>query len=758
MNTHTTSSGAAPDLRKFLGRFVLRYWAVYMAAMIVGTVAGVLVLRYHSPTYLIEAGLLIKGEQTGRDLDGELLLEDLGLNRSSTNLENEIQILKSRSLMLEVIDELGLDVSYAWEGRVRHTEIFDVTPITVDTFALDDELWEQTFRVRSIDGQMLEFGMVGGAVLTVPFDSLVETPWGAFRFRYQPSEIPFGKPILLRFHPRIERARELSRALQVNPIGESNMLRLSIEDPVPERGEALINRLMGRYNAASVADKQQVGINTLTFVGDRLDYLAADLLDVEKSVENYKQSRNIPGNLAEGIPVWMRQQEEAEQERQRLEIALAMATRLRAVLTADSLGPTLWPDLMDLGSAEATDAVSQYNELVLKRQQLLVTATPQSPVVMALDQQLGNLGSRIRDNLDLTILSISQQIQKIDQKLSGIRSRIQILPQQERELTEILRQQGIKENLYLYLLEKREETALSLAITEPNARVIDVARAGPPITLSPFTLLPVGLFGGLFLATLVVAIREMLNDKVQTEEDIRELCTIPVSGAVLKARLEAHIAISAGSRTPQAEMFRLLRTNLQYFTNHAPCPVTLITSSTSGEGKTFTAVNLGIAFALSGKRTAVVGLDLRKPRLEQYLGVPEEHPGITNYLLGDFGPSDIVYPSPVADLLSYVPSGPIPPNPAEILLSPRLRGLFDHLTSHFDHVLVDSSPVGLVADSLLLAPHLTNTLFVVHADVTRKDMLRHLQQLHETNKLPRPAIVLNGVRRGKGYGYGGYYN
>lgn len=741
------------DLKTFLLRYGLRYWYIYLLCILTGLFIVFLILRYQSPTYRVEAGLLVKGEKAGRELDEELILEDLGLGRRSTNLENEIQVLKSRTLMLQVIDELGLDVSYFWEGRVRHTEIYEETPILADSFRLLPEAYEFTFRIRALDQERLLFGLEDESK-EYPFGKWFETDYGQFLFHYIPNDIPFGKPMLIRFHPRIPHARDLSRRLQVNPVSESNMLRISLEDPVPERGEALINHLMAAYNTATVAEKNKVGLSTLRFIDERLEYLAGDLTTVEKDVEQYKRSNEIAGSLNDGVSLWLDELTNAEQEIMRLSVEQNILQSLGVYLQDSSYRYRLLPARLEAEGSLLSGSIERYNELLLRREELLKSGTERSPAVRVLDRQLEELRRNVAKNLELSLQGREARLRELRQETDRLRSRLQQLPRQERELTEILRQQGIKENLYLYLLQKREETALSLAITEPNARVIDPAQAGPPISLNPISLLALAVFGGLMLAVILITLRELLDDKVRSEEDIRAGTSIPLLGAVARNKGKTPVAITAGSRTPQAEMFRLLRTNLQFFTSGANCPTTLITSTTSGEGKTFTAVNLGIALALSGKRTVVMGLDLRKPRLEEYLQIGEEKPGITNYLLGEMAPGDIIFPTPVAELLSYVPSGPIPPNPAEILLSPRLRALFEHLAREYDHILVDSSPIGLVADALLLAPHVTNTLFVVQYNYTRKGMLQLLEELHREEKLPRPSIVFNGVRFGKGYGYG----
>jgi len=410
----------------------------------------------------------------------------------------------------------------------------------------------------------------------------------------------------------------------------------------------------------------------------------------------------------------------------------------------------------DILNNTLSELILQYNTQITELEKLLVTATTDNPVVRQKISQVENLRESILLSVETILQDLDERTDRIENRLAPIVDQIDAVPTNERELLQIMRQQQIKQTLFLYLLEKQEETALTLAAQVSNSRIIDPATVQGLVSPNRKRIYLLSVLLGLAIPAVLVFLFDQLSNKIYTEKDIQSRTNTPFLGVIGKPSGNEQVAIERNSRTPIAEMFRLLRTNLQFVAAGREKHRILVTSCVSGEGKSFITLNLGISHALSGKRTVVVGLDLRKPKLSQYITKGPEPEGITDYLVGNYPIEGLIRPSGLNENLFYVGSGPIPPNPAELLMSQKLGELFEYLHEHFDIILIDTAPVGLVTDALLLKDYADSTLFVVRYGKTVRGALKVIDDIYRNRKLPRPGIILNGVhRKGKGgYGYG----
>ncbi len=767
MNTHQPANNGADwlqagdntfDVKAFLYRYIIRYWYLFILLPMLAAGAGMLYLRYQVPVYQVRSTLLIKNNNSYSEVNESAVLEDLGIERNTRNLENEIQILKSRSLMKKVVDSLQLNVNYFWEGRVRNTELYKNSPIVVDSFRLNPAGYGKTFGIKAVDEQTLSF-QFGEEEQLHPFDTVFTNKFGSFRFNYRVRGSSIGKPMLFRFNSVTAVAQYYSNKLNIRPVGSSDVLSLSMSDVVPKRGVDILNTLVSVYNTATIEDKNKVGRNTLKFIDERLEFITKDLASVETDVQDYKTDNEITTEIASDVTLVQQRISEYEKELTDLEVKLNLLNVLRSYLQDAESQFQLLPANLETANTSLTNSIKSLNDLILNRERLMKSGSDLNPAIQTIDAEILTIRSAIINDLAVMERNIKSSIDELKGKISALTGKIRTIPRKERELNEIRRQQYIKENLYVYLLEKREETALSLAVAVSNSRVIDSASPGGPIQANPFSIIAIAAFGGLILAITIIALRELLNDTIQTEEDIKNITSIPILGGINFKPSEEEIVVGKEDRSAIAEMFRLLRTNLQYTGDNNRQQTILVTSGMSGEGKTFITANLGVSLAISKKKTLLIGLDLRKPKLTNYL-IDEDQPvGITNYLIGEASEEEIIFQSELSEDLYFIPSGPIPPNPAELLMNDRLDELFEKLQQEYDYILLDSPPVGMVADALLLNKYLTSTLFVVRFGHTKRGLLKILDEIYRNTKLTRPSIVFNGIksdgRYGYGYGYGG---
>ncbi|HMQ49215.1 MAG TPA: polysaccharide biosynthesis tyrosine autokinase [Saprospiraceae bacterium] len=754
------------DLRKLLEQYVFRYWYLYLLGLILGGVGAYLYLRYAPRIYEAKSTLLIKDAGYNGTSEQDLLLGELGgVIAMSGNLENEMEIIRSRTLMRQVVDDLKLDRDFYIEGRVKTQEVFNQSvPLVIDTFAAEYAFLGKQFQISILDEQSFEFKYQDFKevyAFGIPF----ENEHGYFRISLDSSLLRKDKQFIAAFRNPNLVAQRYRNAIKITKIGEySSTLQLSLQDQVPAKAVAIIDKLVEMYNQASIDDKNQVAQNTLAFIDERLGSLTDELSSVEGEVESFKQQNAISSEVNADINFTLEDLSATGEDIRELQVQLSILDATKNYLLQDEDQFRLIPANLSDEAVGLNSLIAEYNRKVLDRSNLLKSATRENPGIALLESALRDMRANLLNTIEKKKNELNIRLSGLESQENRLKGQIRSVPSKERRLLEIQRQQSIKQNLYLYLLQKREETALAQAITTPSSRVIDTADSGNlPIKPKPTMIYALAVLLGLAVPGLVAILLEFFNNKVRSEEDILKYTKTPVLGRIASDNDESKIVIGPDKRSAQAEMFRLLRTNLKFVSPDVKPPITLVTSSISGEGKTFIALNLAYSMALSGQKTVILGMDLRKPKLGQYLtGEEKIAQGLTNYIVGGAQLEAIIQTSPLNNLLHFIPAGPIPPNPAELLMNNRVEQLFDYLKTHYDQIVIDTPPAGLVADSLLLAPYLTTTLYVVRHAYTPKAMLRVIDDIRQSGKLKNPYIVLNGVRSGKRYGYGygygyGYY-
>ncbi|TNE57481.1 MAG: polysaccharide biosynthesis tyrosine autokinase [Bacteroidetes bacterium] len=744
----------------------LRYWYLFVIFMGLMVTGAYYYLQYTMPIYESRALILIKDDENSGQPTEELFFTELGLGKKNKTLENETLVLKSTPLMSKVVEKLELQhVYHSLDGRKKRY-LYKNSPVEVAS-------WQPANGYNSLSGILTDNGR-GGYMLDIdgqPFDGEfgkeLQLPYGSLTLSHKPGEYANTK-ISIDIVPVRDMAVALADALKVEIMGEqSSTLELTIKDHSPVRAHDILAELMAVYNENSIAIKNKAFENTIDMVNERIDLIAQNLSVAERNLEAYRRNNSAVQLGAEGTQL-MGDLSTYDKEITASEIQLQILTSIEDFLVRNRNNFEFVPNNASLTNLTLSQQLERFNQLLIDRERLENESGPLHPDMVLTKKEIQNLRQTIIDN----IRSIKRDLQIASNATKNSRSvlenRLSSLPRRERELLEIERQKNVKENLYLYLLQKREEAAVSLAITAAKGRVVEPAAVfNSPLSPKKSQIWMIALFLGLALPVGLVFLIESMNDKIQTEEDVTDAVPVPLAGTLAQTNSSEHVVVRENSRTAIAEMFRLLRANLAYILPGSELKTLLLTSSQSGEGKSFIALNLGMTMALTGKKVLVVELDLRKPKQSVYMRLDPNEEGLVNYLITpSTSPNDIVRNTGLHLNLDIISSGPVPPNPAELIMSQRLRELLDLMREKYDFIILDAPPVGMVADALVMKDLAQATMYVVRAGYTRKGQLQIIQDIAQNNKLPHPFIVMNavpvnkpGYSGGYSYGYGyGYGN
>jgi tyrosine-protein kinase Etk/Wzc len=740
----------------------LRYWYIIVLSVVIAFTMAFIYLRYSTAQYEVISKILIKDDRNVDLAASSAVFDDLGIFKSKKNLGNEVQILKSKSLMYRVFKELSLYTNYFVEGKIKITEVYgEGVPFKLIVSALDSSAYGKAVTINVKDDNTFDLKEDEGEVTSHRFGSEVRKSYATFTV-VASSDLDSGKSkeVIVVFNDLKQAADNYNGKLNVELVDKNaSVLSVSMIDPTPEKGEDIINKLIDVYNKEAVEDKNQMAANTIDFIDERLRFLTIELTNVEKDVERFKQENKIT-DVSTDAEIYLQGASEYRKQLAEFEIQIEVLNSIENYLNKQGDQFELVPSTLNIQDPTLMGLIGNFNQLQLERQRMLRTTQENNPLVQNMNDQLFNLKVNILENLRNIKNGLNITRNNLRASNARFESRIQSVPSIERELLEISRQQGIKEGLYLYLLQKREEAALSLAATVSNTRIIDSAVAGDgPVKPERNTIYLLALLIGLGLPLAGIYLKDVLNDKVQELKDVTSVTNTPILGEISWADTNEAVVITQGSRSSIAEMFRLIRTNLQFATAGKANQVILVTSSMSGEGKTFFSINLAASLILTGKKAVVLGFDLRKPKLTQGLNMSNDI-GISNYLISEGMAVDtIIQAVPGIPNLSIIGSGPTPPNPSELMALDRVEILIDELKTKFDYIIIDTAPLGQVADAFTLEGYINSTIYLVRYKYTYKEQLKIVDDIYSNKKLKHPMIVFNNASRQSSYGYGyGYGN
>ena len=694
-----------------------RYWYLFVILLILSLISAYYYLQFTAPIYSATSMILIKDDEKSGQLDEEAIFSELGLSLSqrNKNLENEQLVLRSTPVLEEVAENLQLQYKFESISQFGRRHLYQKSPIQVVNWA-PKEASSNLFATLSFDDAggyqlILENEPENGVPYPVTefqgkFGKALNLPVGDLTLARR-MEYNLDMSIYLSIIPIRAIAKNLNERLNSSIVGEeSSVLQLSINDQASQRAKNILTELFTVYNRISVDEKNQVFKNTIDLINERIQRISQELEQTEQNVQDLKRRFNMVDMSAEGS-LLLTEVSALNKEISNNDVQLEILKSIEDFLIRNKENFEFVPTNLSLNNLTLTRQLETFNTYLATRETQRNRLGPSHKDLILTENQISNLRQTIIDN----IRSIQGDLQiarnATEERRSGMETRLQSLPIRERELIEIERDKAIQESLYLYLLQKREESYISLAITTPNAKMVEPARSNPrPVSPNPRQIWMIAGFLGLLIPAGIVALLELLNDKINSEEDIQRLTNVPINGAISVSRKKDSLVVLENRKTAIAEMFRLLRANLAYIAPGIQLKTLLITSSTSGEGKSFTALNLGMSQALAGKKVVLIDLDLRKPSQDKQVNEnlkvdSKDGYGVVNFLVDHaLLVKQIIKGSGIHENLDIISAGPVPPNPSELVLSQRLRDLVESLQEEYDFIIVDSPPVGLVADAL----------------------------------------------------------
>ncbi|MFS4416963.1 GumC family protein [Maribacter sp. 2307ULW6-5] len=759
------------DLRATLDKYK-RFWPWFLLMTLVFLALAITYIKLAPKHYTSLASIIVKDEENSSSSGASNAFDvNLFSGMSTNSMANELGLLTSKRLMLNTVKALDLNIQYMDDSQLIPQQLYRNSPIKVQVLRLDEaklrlamEEENHVFRVRKLNENRLQLITENTeAVLDTEFNAPISLSFVDFvilNANDGETEAKEWSDIVLKFLPVGAVASGFSKALKVELLDEqSTLIQLSLTHKVRRMAEDILNQLIFEYNKEAIEDKNLIAKNTADFIDERLRIINSELDSVESGKESFKEVNRLT-NIGAESNMMIQNVSDYNQQRQQVETQLEVTGSMLSYI--DSGEDNLLPTNLGLEGG-GNEFVNDYNDLILERNRLLAGSTEKNPLVVRLNEQLGQLRSNVKASLLAQRQNLIINQDNLRRMAGALGSQISRVPGQERQVRGIERQQNIKESLYLYLLQKREENTLELSVTGPKAKIVDSAySSNGEIFPSPKIVLGAAIILGLLLPFLVIRGKELLNDKIQTREDLENLNKdIPIVGELPSIGKKEDELVRENDRSVLSEAFRILSANLQYLQTRpkeGQRGISIfVTSTIKSEGKTFVATNLAITLSLTGKKVVLVGGDLRNPQLQRYQKNLRKVLGVSDYLVNK--QQELMHLLQETDLnehLRILPSGSIPPNPAELLQKKRLGELFDELERRFDYVIVDTAPALLIADTFLINKYASLTLYVTRAGFTKKRLMDFAIEAKQTGKLKNMSLVLNDVPL-MNLGYGSKY-
>ena len=744
----------------------IRHWKWIVAGVAVALLAAVGYLYYATPVYKVSASVILKDVQSARKTPALGTLDELALLGAVNNVEDEAFVMKSKAVVQAVVDRLNLHTSYIVAGHVKDTDLYTKSPVVVamergelDKLKEDIEMEMQMVSATAVRVKGITPGLPADTVFEA-LPALLHTPHGNIGFTRREGVPADYRKLLV----SIRRPEAVIRACRSNldiqqANRQSSVLNLAFNTPYPTKGKDFLNTLIEEYNNQAIEDKNMEALNTQKFINERIAIIDRELSEAEQSVEEYKRSQGLT-DLQADLARTMQMSSQYEQQLVEVESQLNIVRSLREYVNDPANADKSIPVNIGIEDPTLNATISEYNRLLLQRQRLAQSVTPDNPVMRKLEDEIAGLRSAINSSINSVLQGLNTRRRDILNQANLYSGKIGSMPTQERQFLDLSREQQIKANLFLMLLQKREENALALAAVANKAKMLD--EATPEAKVSPRTtlVLAAALLLGLLLPGVIIYVVNLFQYRIESRADVEKIAKVPLLAEIPRYDEEDdNIAIRKGDRSSIAEAFRMLRTSLMLALG-GDKKVVVFTSTVSGEGKTFVAINTALSLALLNKKVVIVELDLRIPRIRQYFHLHEKN-GISNYLSGlETDIEKLVVPSGIHEYLDVLPSGPIPPNPAELLTRETLDKAMEHLREKYDYIVIDSPPVSQVADTLIINRVSDATVYVCRAGYSSKNSLRFANDLMEEGRLKNMLLVVNDVKdfhHGYGYRYGYRY-
>jgi len=733
----------------------LPYWPVFIILMAVSGFGAWFYLRITPPMYEASASIMIKDES--KDAGPSKMEEDLDPLSDKKVIENEVEVLKSKTLMKDVVKRLHLYASFFEEGEMTPKPAYITSPVMIEASNPD--------AVKKAEKVPFSFSESDSQVVInskrYPLNEFVTTPYGNIKFvRNKHFSYKAIKPLYFSLiHPRAA-AEGYSGRLSITSSKVSTVVTLNFKDGVPERAEDVLNELIAVYNKASIDDKKRLASTTLNFINERLKEVTAELQQIEEKEKTFRSSKDAVDLSSQGQN-FLRSVSETDSKLGDADMQLAVLAEVEKHLKNADNSTSITTSTLGLNDPILTDLLNKLSEKELNYERLKKTTGEANPIMTSIKSEINKLKPSILENIRSQRSSLEASKLNLHSTNNTLSTMLLSIPQKEKELIEIRREQDIKGKIYEFLLQKQNATELVLQSTYVESRVVDRAQANyVPVSPKGSMMYMMAIVFAIALPVGFIAVKGMFNRKILFRAEIENLTSFPIIGEVILDKSKDPLVIKEGKRTFIAEQFRRIRTSLAYLgVSHAGKKRVLVTSSLSGEGKSFVALNLALSLAMTGKKVVLLELDLANPSLNKKLGVDFEK-GVSDYLMGECEPEDVIKRTTANSNLFFLPCGTLPDNPSELLMNERLKELLDYLEEIFDHVVIDSAPASLLSDAYVLSPMCHATLYVVKHKFTPKVYLERLEQENSVNQLMNVGIIFNGIKsrgfttNGYGYGYG----
>ncbi|WP_040254566.1 GumC family protein [Psychroserpens mesophilus] len=746
----------------------LSKWKLILFCLIIAIAVAFFKIRYSTFLYQANATIKLKEDENSRSLAEISSLQNGGLASTLPNVTDEVAVIKSRSILTQVVKDLKLNIKYYVSGKVKKEEIYLNPPVNINFFLSDSEVSEinESLFIKIISEQKFELSKVNtnkllefedGEKTVHSFGDKIKGDFGDFVItpnigNYGSDPGSYVEISISPIHTVVE---SYLNNIKINTADKSNVITLSLKESIKEKARLILDKTIEKYNEDVINDKDQIIETTSDFITSRLNVVSNELEQVDFTAEKLQKDNRLTA-LSSQSNIFLESERQTEakinQTSNQLQLVEFMSDRLKKEDTDSDLLPA------DIGIADGNVAqiTKSHNELVLQRDRILKNSSEKNPTVIKLNDQINALKQNLNQSLNNIKSANEITLNNLNREDSRIRGQIYSAPGKERQFRDIKRQQDIKESLYLYLLEKREETAITLGMSTSNAKIIDYAYTNnDPVSPKKNVIYLAAILIGLFVPVSFIYVKNLLDTKVHSKDDLQKLIKAPYLGDIPKSD-KKHLMVQKVDYSPKAEAFRIIRSNINFMlqSKKNSCKTLFVTSTTAQEGKSHTSTNLAKSFSFSEKKVLLIETDIRVPRVNDYLDINPDK-GLTDYISDkSLSISDVTLSVEDNAFLDVIPSGTIPPNPAELLMSDRINELFDIAKQSYDYIVVDTAAVGLVTDTLLISDHADMFIYVVSVNNIDKRQLHIAQTLYDEKRLPNMALLLNGTVKKKGYGYG----
>lgn len=749
------------DVRAIAQDFISK-WYIFVISVIVCVALGWLFTKINPPKYAVKANVLITQEEQG----GALMKSMGGLGDlfgSRAKVDDEIFVISSHSLYRDVARDLGLNkVHYVKKNLLTNKFAYDDFPIdiipapgVVDTLrtSLSFDIKVNAKGLASVKVKARKETLADVKDRSLPVS--LTTPFGNFVVDTTAAYAPGKKVNTSISIIGYDAAAEIMAKSVTTSIGSkrSNAIRLGITTVNIDYGKDVLNEILKKYNERGIVEKNLQGEKTAEFIDSRLAIISDDLMESESEIQSYKEKNGIIDVSAEAY-YQTQLRGEIDKELVKAETEAEIIKMASDFISQKSNEFSLVPVATDNKGLQ--DAIKEYNNLLLQRMTLAANAKANNKALQLLDEKIAVMRESITVSINRAYENAMAGVRELKSKMNTTMGRLGTVPSQEREFINMRRQHDVKQQLYLFLLQRREETAMMLANATPKGLIVDEAFALiEPVNLGKNKVLAISAFLGLLLGFLIIYAQKILRTKFATRDELAALTDAPILGEISKSRSTDVLVVKPKTTSSTAELFRLVRSNMLFILGEPSNKVVLMTSTKSGEGKSFISINLAASLAMLGKKVLLVGLDIRRPRLAEYLNM-QPNPGFTNYIAGagQVSLEQIIHKNALIEGMDIVFAGPVPPNPSELLSSDKVDQFFKEMRESYDYIIIDSAPVGMVSDSFSLARVADATVYVCRAEFTTKSDIRMFEDIYDNKRLPNVALVLNGTMAKQGYGYG----